>query len=181
MEAKTDHPPAPGFPLADRFPCIFPGDQGIGARDGFALACPHRQLVWGCRDPAPAPRDPPRKRRAFAGSWERGRAEAGPETASSGPMAGNWSRLSLLRSLAVPFRWRFARAEPPRHPSGETALLGPVGKPVCIHYSSPHPFERRSDRIGSSGSLGPRVAVVKAPHAGQANNPGPTRSSTGGS
>ncbi len=67
-----------------------------------------RQLVRGCRDFAPATRDHPRNSRAFAGSWERGTAESEPETASSGPIARSWSRLSLLPSLAVRIRFRFA-------------------------------------------------------------------------
>ena len=67
-----------------------------------------RQVVCGCRDFAPASRDPPRNSRAFAGSWERGTSESEPETASSGPMAGSWPRSSLLPSLAVPIRFRFA-------------------------------------------------------------------------
>ncbi len=67
-----------------------------------------RQPVCGCRDFAPASRDHPRNSRAFAGSWERGTAESEPETASSGPIAGSRSRLSLLPSLAVRIRFRFA-------------------------------------------------------------------------
>ena len=67
-----------------------------------------RHPVCRCRDFAPATRDHPRNSRAFAGSWERGTAESEPETASSGPIAGSWSRLSLLPSLAVRIRFRFA-------------------------------------------------------------------------
>jgi len=91
-----------------RFPCIFPTERDFARRDGFAPDCPHRQLVRGCRDFAPATRDHPRNSRAFAGSWKRGTAESEPETASSGPIAGSWSRLSLLPILAVRIRFRFA-------------------------------------------------------------------------
>ena len=89
-------------------PCIFPVDQGYGLRDGFATDWFHRHLVCGCRDFAPATRDHPRNSRVFAGSWQRGVSESEPETASSAPIAGSWSRLSLLPSWAVRLRSSFA-------------------------------------------------------------------------
>ncbi len=95
-------------PEIARIPCIFPADQGVGPRDGFARDWLHRQPVCGSRDFAPATRDHPRNSRAFAGSWERGTAESGPETARSRPIAGSWACSSLLPSLAVPIRLRFA-------------------------------------------------------------------------
>jgi hypothetical protein len=54
----------PGF---GRFPCIFPVDQGFRPRDEFAIDCTLRHSVCGCRDFAPANRDPARNSRAFAG------------------------------------------------------------------------------------------------------------------
>ena len=76
--------------------------------DGFALDCTHRHSVCGCRDHAPATPDQPRNSRAFAGSCERDAAESGPETARFGSIARHWARSSLLPSLAVPIRFRFA-------------------------------------------------------------------------
>jgi hypothetical protein len=90
------------------FPAFFLRIKELNPRDGFAADFPHRQPVCGRRDFALATGDHPRKPRAFAGSWGRGTAESEPETASSGPISGSCSRLSLLPSSAVPIRLRFA-------------------------------------------------------------------------
>jgi hypothetical protein len=119
-------------PGSKRLPCIFPVDQGFGPRDEFAMDCQHRHPVCGCRDFAPATRDHPRNSRAFAGSWERGTAESEPETASSGPIAGSGSRLSLLPSLAVRIRFRFA-------PQGILEVRIPFAPPVGSQNSSATP------------------------------------------
>ncbi len=109
-------------PEIARIPCIFPADQGVGPRDGFARDWLHRQPVCGCRDFAPAPRDHLGNSRAFAGSWERGTAESEPETASSGSIAASWSRLFLCHV------WRLRSA--PRLASAKTNPTSAVTRSV---------------------------------------------------
>ena len=111
MEPELDHLAAPGSLHPGDFPVFSVRIRELSPRDGFATDCFLRHPVCGCRDSAPANRDHPRNSRAFAGCWERGTAGSEPETASSGPMAGSWPRLSLLPSLAVRFRPRCASAK----------------------------------------------------------------------
>ena len=53
-------------PLLIAFPCNFPTDQGFAPRDEFAPDCPHRHLVWACRDFPTALRHSPRNPRDSA-------------------------------------------------------------------------------------------------------------------
>ena len=155
------------------FPCILPAEHGSVARDRFAPDCPLRQLVCGCRDFAAATRDPPRNSRAFAGSWERGTAETAPETASSGPIAGSWSGLALLPSLAVRTRSRFApggipevrtpfapaRQRRPETPSRTTRTLGERRR--CRTQDASDSPEDRDFRTRPIAPSGPRVASAQ--------------------
>ena len=55
---------------------------------------------------------------------------SGPETAGSGPIASSWSRLSLLPSLAVRFRFRFA-------PQGIPEFRIPFAPPTSLRLQRP--------------------------------------------
>jgi hypothetical protein len=104
------------------FPAFSLLNRDSAPRDGFALDSPLRHVVCGCRDFAPAPRDPPRNSRAFAGSWERGTAKSGPETASS----GRWRAAGRACLCCQVWRSRFASDSPyreyPIRGSGSTML-----------------------------------------------------------
>ncbi len=68
---------------------------------------------------------PTQKLPRFRGVLGGGTAESEPETASSGPTAGSWSRLSLLPSLAVRIRFRFA-------PQGIPEVRIPFAPPTSL-------------------------------------------------
>ena len=121
----------------------------------------------------------------FRGSWETGTAESAPETASCGPKAGSWSRLSLLPSLAVPIRFRFAPegvlevriaragSGPPAggNPSRSSPRRGGRGSPPRPQASS---RARASARAGAPIARNRRSAVARSRRA-SAGSPRETR------
>src|SRR5262245_2737890 len=117
-------------------------------RDGLAPHCPHRQVVFGCRDLRPASQKLPR----FRGSWERGIAESGPETESFGPMPGSGSRLSLSPSLAVPIRLRCAPAGRILEVRVPFARLTSLGLRGSLRQGREPGVARRSRREGPGGA-----------------------------
>src|SRR5262245_50074250 len=64
-------------PESTEFPVFSLLNRDSALRDGFAVDSPHRHVVCGCGDFAPATSEHPTKHRAFAGSWERGHSSIG--------------------------------------------------------------------------------------------------------
>ncbi len=104
---------------AGGFPCIFPADQGIRCRDGFALACTHRHLVCACGDRALGTRDRPGISLVVAGFGRTAKPNPNRRPRVSGPL-GAAGRVRLC--CQVP-RFQFASDSRQR-------------MPVCSRYSS---------------------------------------------
>ncbi len=119
------------------FPCIFPANQGIAARDEFAPDSPHRHWAHRHTDFPIGRSKTSGKFRDSAGFWRLGSFEFEPETASFGVNQHGCSRLSLLPSRAVRFRIassaKTSRRPASRLPKGRVA----VGR-VLAHYGEPY-------------------------------------------
>ncbi len=177
----------PGESDCGGFPCIFPADQGFRQRDGFAIDCPHRQLVRNFGEFWAAARAGAEITRHSAGFWAS--ASACPhrrdlDDARDRAAAVDFLYCRLWRFGFVPpllIRMRFpARRQnfpcfriqgntPLRTPRrGRTGESGPTRKPVSGEF----PVSSLRIRDFSSTS---RRAAPSTHKVGSSRKPGPTR------